>query len=69
MRYYLEIVEGADRIPVGHRLGYATPEEAKAAARQHVDDAMPHNRVNILAHVATAYLRGDGEEVVRDEES
>lgn len=67
MRYYLEIVEDGKRFPVGKPLGYDSLNEAKEDAKRKVDDALPSNKVRILAHVATAYLGGDGGEYVRDE--
>jgi hypothetical protein len=67
MRYYLEIEENNDRLPVGNLRGYTTLDEAKKEAEKYVDDTLPANRVRVFAHVATAYLRGDGEAAVQDE--
>ncbi len=67
MRYYLEIIEDGHRLPTGDRKGYATLEEAKAAAERHTDDALPRNDVRVYAHVATASLGGDGEPYIRSE--
>ncbi len=68
MRYFLEVCEDGDRIPVGKVAGYETLEEAKNVARRKVDDALPNNTVRVLAHIATAFLAGDGSEEVRDEQ-
>jgi hypothetical protein len=67
MRYYLEIRENGHRIPVGERLGYASLKEAKQAAKQKVDDALPLNRVAVLLQITQAGLAGDGGEYLEDE--
>lgn len=68
-KFYLEILEEGNRLATGRNRGYDRLEEASAAASRHVDDAPPHNIVRILQHVATAFLRGDGDPEVRQEES
>jgi hypothetical protein len=68
MRYYLEIVEDGHRIPVGATRGYPTHAEAREAAKNHVDDALPRNIVRVLAAAGHAYLQGDGEVAFQPQE-
>jgi hypothetical protein len=60
-RYYLEIEEDGERIPIGAPIGYQDLPTARDAAGRYVDDALPRNRVRIMHQVDEAYLGGDGE--------
>jgi hypothetical protein len=66
VKYYLEIIEDGHRIPAGKPLGYDTLEEAKQAAEQKIDDALPRNTVRVYAHVTTAHFAGDGSTYCKD---
>ncbi len=65
-RYFVEIVEGGERLPVGSRLGYDSLDAARKEAERHVDDALPHNYVHVYLLVGRAALGGDGETYYRD---
>lgn len=60
--YYLEISEGSNRMSAGRTSGYVRLEDAIAAARSFLDDALPRNSVRVLQEVGHAFLAGDGRE-------
>ena len=68
VRYFLEIVENGDRIPVGDRFGYKSLAEAQAEALKKTDDALPHNHVRIMLCVGYAEIGGDGEPYLQMED-
>lgn len=65
-RYCLFILENGHYIFVGDRKGYATFDEAVAAAKRHVDDALPRNTVRVMCEVGYAFLASDGSEDFRE---
>ncbi len=60
-KYFLEIREEGERLPVGNKNGYATLAEAETAARMFADDALPRNRVMVFRIIAAAGIDGAGE--------
>ena len=52
MKYFLEIDESGDRIPVGDICGYDTIEEARKEALERLYDDMPCSFIRIFQCVA-----------------